>query len=113
MENPFRKICSDIVRRKAFDRFILTCIMLSSGIIGLADYKYQNPVTGALTKESWRNDLISKTELPFLLIFTMEMLLKMVALGLFFEGKYTYFRNPWNYLDFTVVVSGLLEVSIM
>ena len=42
-------------------------------------------------------------------IFVIEALIKIAALGLIFNGKDSYFRDPWNILDFMVV---LVSVSI-
>ena len=47
----------------------------------------------------------------FLGIYTMEMVIKCVARG-FILNNYTYLRNPWNWLDFTVIVSGYLTSFI-
>lgn len=42
------------------------------------------------------------------------MVIKIIAKG-FLLNKYTYLRNPWNWLDFVVITSGyttiLIEVS--
>ena len=37
-------------------------------------------------------------------LYILEMVLKMIAFGLFF-GENSYFRNKWNFLDFGVVIS--------
>ncbi|XP_067636401.1 voltage-dependent T-type calcium channel subunit alpha-1G isoform X1 [Eurosta solidaginis] len=39
--------------------------------------------------------------------FAIEMLIKMIAMGLY--GKNTYMADSWNRLDFFIVVAGLLE----
>jgi len=44
----------------------------------------------------------------FNLMFTIEMLIKIIALG-FFMGRESYLRNSWNLLDFVVVVFGWLS----
>ena len=41
----------------------------------------------------------------FLIIFSVEALLKIVALG-FVLNKGSYLRSIWNNLDFIVVVTG-------
>ncbi len=47
----------------------------------------------------------------FLAIYTLEMVIKCVARG-FILNNYTYLRNPWNWLDFTVIFSGYLTSFI-
>lgn len=39
-----------------------------------------------------------------------EFLLKIIAMGAV-RHRNSYFREPWNWLDFTVVVVGIMEVS--
>ena len=60
------------------------------------------------------NGLEKGIETTFLAIYTIEMILKMVALGLVYY-KSSYFRDLWNVLDFLVVVANfasLFGVSI-
>ena len=64
-------------------------------------------------------DVLDVFELVFLILFTIEMVLKMIAFGLglpgfpkneFYEG---YFRDGWNWLDFIIVVVGLVHSLIV
>ena len=50
-------------------------------------------------------DRQEETEKYFLGIFSVEALLKIVALG-FVMNKGSYLRSVWNNLDFIVVVTG-------
>ncbi|VDM00704.1 unnamed protein product [Schistocephalus solidus] len=52
------------------------------------------------------NLALEKTELFFLIIFTMESLLKIIAYGFVLHPD-AYLRNFWNVLDFSIVVIGL------
>lgn len=47
----------------------------------------------------------------FLAIYTAEMIIKSVAKG-FILNKYTYLRNPWNWLDFVVITSGYATIGM-
>ncbi|XP_054834792.1 voltage-dependent T-type calcium channel subunit alpha-1G isoform X2 [Eublepharis macularius] len=42
--------------------------------------------------------------------FAVEMIIKMIALGIF--GKKCYLGDTWNRLDFFIVVAGMLEYSL-
>ncbi|CAB1418966.1 unnamed protein product [Pleuronectes platessa] len=42
--------------------------------------------------------------------FAVEMVIKMVALGIF--GKNCYLGDTWNRLDFFIVLAGMLEYSL-
>ena len=53
-----------------------------------------------------KNYLIQeKTEQYFLIIFTVEASLKILAMGLILH-RGSYLRNMWNMMDFVVVVTG-------
>ena len=43
-------------------------------------------------------------------VFTFEATVKVIAYGFAFAGAPSYIREPWNILDFVIVVSALLGV---
>lgn len=45
------------------------------------------------------------SEIVFLVIFTIEAVLKIIALGFLFQPG-SYLRDGWNVLDFIVVITG-------
>jgi hypothetical protein len=45
----------------------------------------------------------------FLALYTLEMVIKVLALGFIFN-KGAYLRDPWNILDFTIVMSAYLTI---
>ncbi|XP_028843660.1 voltage-dependent P/Q-type calcium channel subunit alpha-1A-like isoform X6 [Denticeps clupeoides] len=95
--NPFRRLCHYIVTLRYFEMCILLVIAMSS--IALAA---EDPVW----PDSPRNNVLRYFDYVFTGVFTFEMLIKMVDLGLVLhEGS--YFRDLWNILDF-IVVSGAL-----
>uniref|UniRef100_A0A6Q2ZKU4 Voltage-dependent P/Q-type calcium channel subunit alpha-1A n=1 Tax=Esox lucius TaxID=8010 RepID=A0A6Q2ZKU4_ESOLU len=95
--NPFRKCCHYILTMKYFEFTILSVIAMSS--IALAA---EDPVC----PDSPRNQILKYFDYVFTGVFTFEMLIKMVVLGLFLHQG-SYFRDLWNILDF-IVVSGAL-----
>ena len=58
-------------------------------------------------KKTKHSSFILQEELEpvFMAIFTVEMVVKILADG-FILHKGSYLRNPWNIMDFIVVVSG-------
>ena len=48
----------------------------------------------------------------FLAIYSVEMVIKVIAKG-FILNNYTYLRNPWNWLDFIVILSGMYNPAAM
>ncbi|XP_063074226.1 voltage-dependent P/Q-type calcium channel subunit alpha-1A [Engraulis encrasicolus] len=95
--NPFRRLCHYICTLKYFEMVILLVIAMSS--IALAA---EDPVW----PESPRNNVLRYFDYIFTGVFTFEMLIKMVDLGLVLHQG-SYFRDLWNILDF-IVVSGAL-----
>eukprot|EP00899_Mesostigma_viride_P008729 jgi/Mesvir1/17858/Mv12940-RA.3 len=51
------------------------------------------------------------TDVVFTLLFTVEMMLKVVACGLV-RGRYAYLRTSWNVLDAFVVLSSIANVVL-
>uniref|UniRef100_A0A8C2PW83 Voltage-dependent P/Q-type calcium channel subunit alpha-1A n=1 Tax=Cyprinus carpio TaxID=7962 RepID=A0A8C2PW83_CYPCA len=93
----FRRLCHYIVTLRYFEMCILLVIAMSS--IALAA---EDPVW----PESPRNNVLRYFDYVFTGVFTFEMLIKMVDLGLVLHQG-SYFRDLWNILDF-IVVSGAL-----
>ncbi|XP_063241050.1 sodium channel protein 60E-like [Bacillus rossius redtenbacheri] len=56
-------------------------------------------------------ETVEEAEYIFLAIYTAEMIIKSVAKG-FILNKYTYLRNPWNWLDFVVITSGYATIGM-
>ena len=48
-------------------------------------------------------------ENTFLALYSIEMVLKILGLGFFFN-KGAYLRDPWNILDFIIVMSAYLTI---
>lgn len=56
-------------------------------------------------------DNYSYLDQVFTYIFILECILKVVALGFFFEEA-TYLRDNWNQLDFLIVSFSIVEISL-
>ena len=61
--------------------------------------------------DSTASDVESTLELVFLTIFTVEMILKIIAICLVMS-KNTYLEDSWSILDFLVVVFGWISILI-
>lgn len=42
-------------------------------------------------------------------VFTLELVLKVCTFGFLFNGKDSYIRNPWNIMDFLIVLFSLIS----
>lgn len=98
--NPFRnRIIQIVAVNPWFDRFILFVIIVNCFFL-------------ALDKENEYITTHNETiDFVFLLIYTMEMVLKIIAMG-FFMRAHSYLRDSWNILDFTVVVLGWVSLTL-
>ncbi|CAG0906440.1 unnamed protein product, partial [Darwinula stevensoni] len=52
-----------------------------------------------------------KAEYVFLVIFTIECIMKIIACG-FVAHQGAYLRNGWNLLDFTIVFIGIISTFL-
>lgn len=111
--NAFRVGCAKIISHPYFDRVILLFILLNSVVLALTDWSVidedpnSDDVGEPIEEGSWRNTLLYESEVVFTVCFTTEFVLKVIAQG-FFLGQGSYLRDPWNDLDFVVVVTALL-----
>ncbi|XP_060241045.1 sodium channel protein type 10 subunit alpha isoform X2 [Meriones unguiculatus] len=58
-----------------------------------------------------RNDLPEKIEYAFTVIYTFEALIKILARG-FCLNEFTYLRDPWNWLDFSVITLAYVGAAV-
>ena len=82
---------------------------MNSVILGMANFGAVDP-DGSLSVRSWRNWVLLHTEIVFTVLFTLEMLIKVSAMGLVLD-KNSYLRDPWNVLDFVVVLFACVNCS--
>lgn len=98
--NPIRRGAHWVVNLKYFDFFIMIVISLSS--IALA---CEDPVD----EDSEKNQLLNLFDYGFTCVFTIELVLKVVDLGVILHPG-SYLREFWNLMD--AVVVGCAVVSI-
>ncbi|KAM4575693.1 calcium channel, voltage-dependent, N type, alpha 1B subunit, a isoform 4-T4 [Odontesthes bonariensis] len=95
--NPVRRLCHYIVTLRYFEMSILVVIAMSSIALAAEDPVWTNAP---------RNNVLKYLDYVFTGVFTFELVIKMVDLGLLLHPG-SYFRDLWNILDF-IVVSGAL-----
>uniref|UniRef100_A0A8C6VWS7 Voltage-dependent L-type calcium channel subunit alpha n=1 Tax=Nothobranchius furzeri TaxID=105023 RepID=A0A8C6VWS7_NOTFU len=104
LNNPVRRACISLVEWKPFDIFILLSIF--ANCVALAIYI---PFPGDDSNST--NQELETVEYAFLIIFTIETFLKIIAYGLVMHQN-SYVRNGWNMLDFVIVIVGLFSVVL-
>ncbi|KAM8754230.1 voltage-dependent L-type calcium channel subunit alpha-1D isoform 2-T2 [Acanthopagrus schlegelii] len=104
LNNPIRRACISLVEWKPFDIFILLSIF--ANCVALAIYI---PFPGDDSNST--NQELETVEYAFLIIFTIETFMKIIAYGLVMHQN-SYVRNGWNMLDFVIVIVGLFSVVL-
>ena len=106
-----------LVTHPYFDPIILFFIILNAILMMLADYDKiveddEDSRFGLpdLEKSFW-NDVNFRAEIPLTIIFTIELVLKVVAMG-FMGEQGTYLQDPCNNLDFIVVVTAWIPLLL-
>ena len=87
-------ICLKTIKSPIFETITLIIIVWNSIILAL-----DNP------------NQIEETEQIFLILYTIEMGLKIFAMGFVFNTK-SYLRDYWNLLDFIIVSTGYLPLVL-
>nr|XP_020762656.1 voltage-dependent L-type calcium channel subunit alpha-1S [Odocoileus virginianus texanus] len=104
LQNPVRKACISIVEWKPFETIILLTIF--ANCVALAMYL---PMP-----EDDNNRLnlgLEKLEYFFLIVFSIEAAMKIIAYGFLFHQD-AYLRSGWNVLDFTIVFLGVFTAIL-
>ena len=99
------------VAAKIFEGIIMTLIIISSITLVL-----DNPL---FDPESSDVVFVGYLDNCFTVLFTLEATIKIIAMGFLFnnatlreKGMSPYIRNPWNMLDFVVVVASLIDFIV-
>jgi len=99
------------VAAKIFEGIIMTLIIISSITLVL-----DNPL---FDPESSDIVFVGYLDNCFTVLFTLEATIKIIAMGFLFnnatlreKGMSPYIRNPWNMLDFVVVVASLIDFIV-
>ncbi|XP_032424468.1 sodium channel, voltage-gated, type I-like, alpha isoform X2 [Xiphophorus hellerii] len=85
--NPIRKLSFKILVHSLFNMLIMCTILINCGFMTLSN----------------QPDWTKPVEYTFTAIYSFEFIVKVLARG-FCIGKFTFLRDPWNWLDFCVIV---------
>ncbi|XP_076674536.1 calcium voltage-gated channel subunit cacophony isoform X9 [Andrena cerasifolii] len=99
--NPVRRAAHWVVNLRYFDFFIMVVISLSS--IALAA---EDPVW----EDSPRNHILNYFDYAFTGVFTVEMILKIIDLGIILHPG-SYLREFWNIMDAVVVICAAVSFA--
>lgn len=92
-----------LIETKFFRRFMIFCILIS--LIQLA---VDSP---SLDPDSSLKNALIWIDVSTIAMFTIELLLKLVAYGVNLRDKKSYFRDGWNWLDLIILIFAYLCLS--
>ena len=98
-----RKTMVRIVESKNFDNAIVILILMATLLMLLVDYSDSE-------NETEYNQKLELVSSVFVYLFTLECLLKIITQGLVMHEN-SYLRDSWNWIDFSVVITGILELA--
>ena len=101
--NPLRRVCVWLIEWKWFDRFIMLAILVNSLCLSVYDYSDRNA-------DSFYNRVLNWVGIAFTVLFMLEASAKIFAMGFIFH-RYSYLRDGWNFLDFVIVITGMLDLA--
>ncbi|XP_077940043.1 voltage-dependent T-type calcium channel subunit alpha-1I isoform X4 [Gasterosteus aculeatus] len=99
-----RNWCIRMVSSPWFERISIMVILLNCVTLGM----YQPCENIDCTSD--RCQILQAFDAFIYIFFALEMVIKMVALGIF--GRRCYLGDTWNRLDFFIVMSGMVEYSL-
>ncbi|NXG22757.1 SCN5A protein, partial [Grallaria varia] len=93
--HPIRRIAIKILVHSLFTLFIMCTIITNCVFMALTE--------SSKTSSSPSSNILKYVEFTFTGIYTFESLIKILARG-FCLNEFTFLRDPWNWLDFSVIV---------
>eukprot|EP00803_Ostreobium_quekettii_P004183 evm.model.scf_87.8 EVM.evm.TU.scf_87.8 scf_87:120717-129538(-) len=98
--NPVRLVLAMVVGHRMFERAIIGLICLSSLTLAVDSPN--------LDPDSRLKAALNIIDTIFVVVFAAEAAIKIIVFGFVVNGKDSYIRNPWNVLDFVIVVVGVV-----
>ena len=98
--SKIRRFCFALANSSKFDNFLIICIIASSSLLAV-----ETPLTDP---KSDLNSAMNYLDLIFTCIFLCEIVIKVITMG-FILSKNSYLRNPWNILDFSIVIGACIS----
>ncbi|KAK9701208.1 Ion transport protein [Popillia japonica] len=99
--NRLRKICTWLVYQKWFDNVVL--LFIAMNCITLAMERPNIP------PDSTERLFLSTTNYLFTVVFTVEMIVKVIACGMCY-GPDAYFTSGWNIMDGSLVIISIVDL---
>ncbi|KAA0155090.1 hypothetical protein FNF31_06158 [Cafeteria roenbergensis] len=103
LPQQLRRTLYSAVKNPWFDRVVLFLVVVNCVVLALD--------TPNLDVNSALGQGVAVANVVFVVLFTLEALIKLFALGAIAHED-SYFRSPWNWLDFAIVLEGLVSTFV-
>lgn len=97
-ESLINYVCLKIIKSSQFETLSLLVIAFNSVLLATDDPTTDSDNNGSI-------------DLALLIIYTIEMVIKILALGFILENN-SYMRDAWNIIDIVIIVTGYLPYVI-
>lgn len=96
------EMCRRVVANRRFQSAILAIIIANSVYLALDDYSMQTDSDPKI------QNMRIQIENSFSVIYIVEFILKVFSMGLVLN-KGSYLRDPWNFIDFAIILQIILS----
>lgn len=109
---PPRKQCLQLITSPWFERISIFIILINCITLGMHQPCTINDQHGQViqTCDTIRCQILKIIDDLIFILFFIEMCIKIIGMG--FIGKRTYLADPWNRLDFIIILAGFVFVFI-
>lgn len=103
-DNCLRKFLKNVVCHNLFEMTIFAAVIASAVCITL-----EQPLSDP---NSLINQVLESINLVITIIFTMELVMKIIVYGLIINGPDSYLCDGWNILDSFIVTVSIISIII-
>jgi len=103
LDSKFRQFFIRTAQHQLFSKLIFTVILFNCITLAM-----ERP---SIQAQSLERRFLTTSNLLFTFIFTVEMVIKVIAFGLII-GSDAYLKNGWNRIDFFLVVMSIVDIII-
>lgn len=103
VNSKLRRFLFNIVTDRRFDYFVIVIIIISAVQLAM-----DNPLRDP---QSEFKSILQWIDLATTIVFILEAIFKTLAFGFLMNGSSSYMLNPWNALDFTIIVFSILSLT--
>lgn len=102
-DGELRETLFSIVTSRGYEQLSIILILFSAILLGMS-----SPLTDPNGKMS---HLMYWLDFLTTIVFIIELIVKAITFGFAFNGEPSYLKNPWNLLDFIIILLSIVSLS--